>query len=48
MTYEKVSDRLDLNQRLPPPQGDALPGCATVRFFKKNISEFKTLLFKTV
>ena len=28
---EKWSDRLDLNQRPPPPQGGALPGCATVR-----------------
>jgi hypothetical protein len=27
----KWSDRLDLNQRPPPPQGGALPGCATVR-----------------
>lgn len=31
-----ISERQDLNLRPPPPQGGALPSCATSRFFLKQ------------
>src|ERR1700759_444304 len=39
--YERKSGRLDSNQRPLPPQGSALPGCATSR---SNREQFASMI----
>lgn len=36
LLYKKISERQDLNLRPLPPQGSALPSCATSRYFLFN------------